>query len=131
MDGVWLAFGVKGLIEEWQRPDADRAACILKLTKIGVSAFGVAASLDTTLTKFDPWKNGVNFLVTAGDMIHEDKLSDWTRLVPTNDEHLELMNQLIKVAGVAIDPIATEQKSFRPSIPVGKVELITSARKRL
>lgn len=119
LDGIWLVYRAYKLREEWNQPDRNTTACLLKLAGLGMSAAGIAGRIDPDLKIADPWANGINFFIRSGGAIAEGKTPPLNEMMLSTIPALDIPLKALKVAGIALDP----ENPALPTIPLSQAIL--------
>lgn len=116
VDVVWLVYKAAQLKKEWERPDRDTTACVIKMLDVAMSSVRVADKLSTRLDLPDAWSNGVNFAIKSGGAIVLGKTPPMNELALVSmDRRLEVPLQFLKLMNVTLDPQYQTATFARPT----------------
>lgn len=105
VDAIFLAYGVKKLIEDWKKPEADRTLCLFKTAGLTLSASHLVGAAFPDVRMPDPWDNGIDFVVSVGGDLYQGKIPSAQDLVLGRHPVGAIPLQLLKVAESALRPV--------------------------
>ena len=97
VDAIFLAYGVRNLIEDWKQPGADRTLCLFKTLGLTLSASSLAGSVCPDVRLPDHWANGIDFVASVGGDLYQGKIPSALELTLGRHPSGALPMQLIKV----------------------------------
>jgi hypothetical protein len=104
VDVVWLVYGASKLWYDWNQPDRNSTACLFTLGGLAVDAASLPGGVYPSLKMPDHWANGLDFIVKTGESLSQGKLPPTNELLWSADERLRIPVQILKCAGIALDP---------------------------
>ena len=105
VDAIFLAYGVKKLIEDWKKPGADRTLCLFKTAGLTLNASHLIGAACPEVRLPDPWDNRIDFVVSVGGDLYKGKVPSAQDLTLGRHPLGKIPLQLLKVAESTLKPV--------------------------